>query len=176
MKISMLLVIKTTNLDLNFLLLEGNPLVHSLKFLNILVKQVKSARRKSNFLSQWFPGCDETGEGDEEQNVSSSLSIAETSSSSSLYQRLKAAVRDVTMPESRQQQDENLKKEFEYFDRYKKRTPKLDNLFDALCSVQATSTQSERNFSLASNFVSKLRTRLKDVHVDALTFLKSFFM
>jgi hypothetical protein len=43
---------------------------------------------------------------------------------------------------------------------HERRSPKLDQLLLALCSVQPTSTQSERNFSLVGNIVTKLRNRL----------------
>ena len=42
-------------------------------------------------------------------------------------------------------------------------------------SVQPTSTQSERNFSLAGGVVTKTRTSLGDKEVDKLCFLKSYF-
>lgn len=56
------------------------------------------------------------------------------------------------------------------------KSPMVEKLFLALCSIPPTSTQSERNFSLAGNFVSKLRTRLTPQHVDVLCFLKSYFI
>ena len=43
-------------------------------------------------------------------------------------------------------------------------------------SVQPTSTQSERNFSLAGGVVTKTRTSLGDKEVDKLCFLKSYFL
>lgn len=54
-----------------------------------------------------------------------------------------------------------------------KASPRLDQLFDGLCSVQLTSTQSERNVALAGGFVSKLRIRPTDNHVDASRFTLS---
>lgn len=93
-----------------------------------------------------------------------------------LQQKLQKSIKETTASQSQSEKDENYKKEFQYYDRYQKRSPRLDQLFDGLCSVQPTSTQSERNFSLAGGFVSKLRTRLTDNHVDALCFLKSYFI
>ena len=43
-------------------------------------------------------------------------------------------------------------------------------------SVQPTSTQSERNFSLAGGVFTKTRTSLGDKEVDKLCFLKSYFL
>jgi hypothetical protein len=71
---------------------------------------------------------------------------------------------------------DNFKKEFQYYERNRRRSPILDELFLALQTIQPTSAQSERNFPLASSIVSKLRTRLKDSHVNALCFLKSYFL
>ena len=72
--------------------------------------------------------------------------------------------------------NENLKREFQYFDRNMKRTPILEKLYEALLTVQPTSTQSERNFSLAGGVVTKTRTSLGDKEVDKLCFLKSYFL
>lgn len=94
---------------------------------------------------------------------------------SNIYGRLKKSLREVNAEYSVEHND-NWKKEFTMYDRFLKRSPKLDLLFDALNSIQPTSTQSERNFSMAAHFVSKLRTRLSDEHVDALSFLKSYFI
>lgn len=95
----------------------------------------------------------------------------------SLYERFSFAIEQGTAPKtiSISNPDTILMNEFTHYDKYSKRSPKLDRLFDALCSVQPTSTQNERNFSLAGNFISKLRTRLLDKNVDALCFLKSHF-
>ena len=45
---------------------------------------------------------------------------------------------------------DDVKKLFEQYDRQLIREPQLDKLLDALCSIQPTSTQSERSFSLAA--------------------------
>ena len=42
--------------------------------------------------------------------------------------------------------------------------------------VQPTSTQSERNFSIAGGIVTKTRTNLADETVDMFCFLKSYFV
>lgn len=94
----------------------------------------------------------------------------------SIHERLQQSVNEITSTKTTVTKESNYKKEFTLFDRHQERTPRLNLLYDALLSVQPTSTQSERNFSLAGNFVSKLRTRLSDVHIDALCFLKSYFI
>ena len=64
----------------------------------------------------------------------------------------------------------SIQKDFRFYDQHQVKSPLLEKLFLALCSAQPTSTQSESNFSLAENFVSKLRTRLTEKHVDNLCF------
>lgn len=54
----------------------------------------------------------------------------------------------------------SLSRDFKFFEQHNKRSPLLEKLFLSLCSIQPTSTQNERNFSLSGNFVSKLRTSL----------------
>lgn len=72
---------------------------------------------------------------------------------------------------------DNFKKDFDYYSRCGKRTPRLDldKLYDALLSIQATSTQSERCFSDAGNFMTKKCIMLSDASLNVLVFLKSFF-
>lgn len=69
-----------------------------------------------------------------------------------------------------------IQKDFRSYDQNHQKSPLLQKLFLALCSIPPTSTQSERNFSLSGNFVTKLRTRLTADHVDMLCFLKSYFL
>lgn len=71
---------------------------------------------------------------------------------------------------------ESLKKDFEYYDKFGKKSPRLQSLLEALLTIPPTSTRAERNFSLAANIVTKQRSKLTDQHVDAIFFLKSFFL
>jgi hypothetical protein len=73
-------------------------------------------------------------------------------------------------------QKTSLQKDLRLYELHERRSPKLDQLLLALCSVQPTSTQSERNFSLAGNIVTKPRNRLSSEHLDDLCFLKSHFL
>lgn len=52
----------------------------------------------------------------------------------------------------------------------------LNGLLLALNTIQPTSTESERIFSLAANFNTKKRARLADDSMNVLSFLKSFFL
>lgn len=73
-------------------------------------------------------------------------------------------------------QSNDIQKYFRSYEQDQPKGPLLEKLLLALCSIQPTSTQSERNFSLNASFLTKLRTRLTSEHVDMLSFLKSHFM
>lgn len=55
-------------------------------------------------------------------------------------------------------------------------TESLKTILDCLKTIQPTSTESERIFSLAGNIVSLRRHRLCDKSIDIICFLKSFFL
>ncbi len=55
------------------------------------------------------------------------------------------------------------------------KTPQIEKLLNALLTLQATSTESERTFSIAGLFNRKIRCRLSDESIDALVFLKFYF-
>lgn len=69
-----------------------------------------------------------------------------------------------------------LKAEFSIYESTNKRTKNLDLLFDALKTICPTSVPSERVFSISGNFVTKIRSSLSDRSVDALCFLKTYFL
>lgn len=71
---------------------------------------------------------------------------------------------------------ERFKNEFENFDRHRIRGPLLKKLYDALCTIQPTSTQRERNFSLAAGIATKIRNRISSEKLNAACFLKSYFV
>jgi hAT family C-terminal dimerisation region len=73
-------------------------------------------------------------------------------------------------------QKTSLQKDLRFYKLHERRSPKLDQLLLATCSVQPTLTQIERNFSLVENIVTKLRNRLSSEHLDDLCFLKSHFL
>ncbi|KAL7023341.1 hypothetical protein ACKWTF_012564 [Chironomus riparius] len=65
----------------------------------------------------------------------------------SLRDRLKLSLMQFTSNEpSTRNINENLKREFSWYERNKVKTPLLNQLYNALLSIQPTSTQSERNF------------------------------
>ena len=54
-------------------------------------------------------------------------------------------------------------------------TSKLKSLFKALSSVPAASIESERAFSVAGSFATKIRSNLGDRTLDRFCFAKSYF-
>jgi len=70
---------------------------------------------------------------------------------------------------------DDVKKLFDQYDRQGIRGPQLDKFFDALCTIQPTSTQPERNFSLTASVATLKRNRLSSEKLSAILFLKCFF-
>lgn len=55
------------------------------------------------------------------------------------------------------------------------RTPALDCVYNAILSISPSSTESERVFSVSSNFITKIRSSLSGKSLHALVFLKYYF-
>lgn len=68
-----------------------------------------------------------------------------------------------------------LSKEFAVFEATGQRTYNLQILHKALLSIQPTSVESERAFSAAGLFITKLRSRLSDKSVNAMCVLRDHF-
>jgi hypothetical protein len=71
---------------------------------------------------------------------------------------------------------EMIKSEMEYFEAFNVRGEYLEKAFDYLVTIKPTSVESERAFSAAGLFCSKIRSRLNDESLDALCFLKAHFL
>ena len=103
----------------------------------------------------------------------------------SLFERLQAHIvhtTDFTDNQSNTQSDDRnqiqkvIKQEMNLFEATRKRPTKLEHLFNALLSIPPTSVKAERAFFAAGLFVIKLRSRLSDKSLNALTFLRSYYM
>ena len=94
----------------------------------------------------------------------------------SIRDRLKASLSQYASSDSNEQTEpENFKREFAWFERNKVRSPILNQLYGALLTIQPTSTQSERNFSVSNNILTKQRKRLLNKNLNAIVFVKSYF-
>jgi hypothetical protein len=62
------------------------------------------------------------------------------------------------------------------FEASKTRPVNLEKLFRALKSIPPTSVESERAFSSQGRFANKIRNRLNPETLDALSFLRQYFI
>lgn len=69
----------------------------------------------------------------------------------------------------------SLKKELKLFEASGTQTQGIEILYNALLTIQPTSVESERVFSTTGTIVNKIRNRLSDETINALTVLKSYF-
>jgi hypothetical protein len=99
-------------------------------------------------------------------------------SATNLHERLKSSIGSVQDGYLQREEvtGDQIKKLFDQYDRHHVRGPQLDKFYDALCSIQPTSTQSERNFSLAASIATPKRSRMSSDKLNAVCFLKSYFM
>lgn len=92
---------------------------------------------------------------------------------------LQQAITMTTKPASEDMKDGDLMKiltkEFFLSEANNRRPPHLQQLFDALKTIQATSVGAERAFSICGQFVMKIRNCLSAESIDALCFLKTHF-
>ncbi|KAL1234446.1 Nonribosomal peptide synthase dtpA [Trichinella spiralis] len=69
-----------------------------------------------------------------------------------------------------------IKNEMAVFEAVGQRPKTLQKLYDALITAPPTSCETERSFSAAGLFVTKLRLSLKDETIDTLCLLRSYLM
>ncbi|KAG5672146.1 hypothetical protein PVAND_002299 [Polypedilum vanderplanki] len=94
----------------------------------------------------------------------------------SLAEKLKQSVAEYSMVQSSNDiTPNNFKKEFQLYERTKIRSPLLEQLYQSLMTIQPTSTQCERNFSVSNNVLSRNRRKMNDKTLSSICFLKSFF-
>ena len=88
---------------------------------------------------------------------------------------------DRVVAESTQQKDNQttqrvpLTQDFKLFEATKKRSDRLEKLFQALLTTKPTSVDSERSFSVGGSFCTKIRSRMNDNTLSALVSLKQYF-
>jgi hypothetical protein len=103
---------------------------------------------------------DDVSLSNEQQNAISAVSVVQTSTSNT----------------AKEFEFGSLHKELNLFETSGVRTPNLDMLVSALRTIQPTSTESERIFSVAGNFKTKIRIKMKFRVLDALVFEKYYFL
>ena len=143
------------------------------KIFNMLSKTVLQITAKS-LLSRLFPTKDieildqvERGKGrkEAEEQLSLQEELEEAIEHSAKKQRHNSNV-----------EFKAISKEMMVFEATSKRTANLELLFNALETIPPTSVESERAFSAAGLFVTKIRSRMSDDLLDTLYFLKAHFL
>lgn len=92
--------------------------------------------------------------------------------------KVNAALKKITTEKKKEEgvvESASIKREFKAFETYGHESLNISRLKQIINSIRPTSTEVERTFSIAGKFVSKLRTRMADVAVNACVFLKSYF-
>ena len=130
-------------------------------------------------LMQKLFGVPEPGPGEESQFASlASTSVCRDSSRASLKEELERAITSASIPATRPSITPNLnrrmvQKECEVFEASGIRPANIQTLYEALLTIQPTSVETERAFSVCGLFVIKLRSRLHDSTIDALCFIRN---
>ena len=78
-------------------------------------------------------------------------------------------------PSSSHSDRKHKSKELDIFEITSERTKNIDLLNDAIRSVPPTSVESERAFSAAGHFVTKLQTQLSDKNINVLCLLRGYY-
>jgi hypothetical protein len=115
------------------------------------------------------------------QPVTQNLDISSTSEDSAeedLAAELKKSISNVFTGKSVKRTDNfiELQKEFKLFEACGTKSKNLENITSALETIQPTSTSSERTFSVAGGFSTKVRNSLQYKLLNALVFLKYYFL
>ena len=101
--------------------------------------------------------------------------VDEAEKPDTLYEKLKKVVKESTEEQHQTHVSSSLVPDFKMFEATRKRTEKLDALFQALMTVKPTSVESERAFSLGGSFCTKVRSRMSSGTLSALVSLKMYF-
>lgn len=99
------------------------------------------------------------------------------SESQNLEDELISTLKEIQNPSKKAKvvKTSDLKEDFEYLDKFSKRSNKLNLLYNALLTINPTSTISERVFSVSSLIKNKLRNRMSPNHLNCILFVKYYF-
>jgi hypothetical protein len=127
-------------------------------------------------LSRLFPTNSEDQEN--KSHVSFETENKSKNNQISLQDELEEAIQHSSKKQRHNSHDEfrAISKEMLVFEATGKRTSNLDLLFHAFETIPPTSVESERAFSAAGLFVTKIRSRMSDDLLDTLCFLKAYFL
>lgn len=103
--------------------------------------------------------------------------VPDSESLNQSYNKLQMCISSFTTPKSQNMGNLNMEREFKLFEVNKgKRSERLQKLYNALLTVKPTSTSSERVFSVAGTIKTKLRNQMSSDTLNALIFLKFYFL
>ena len=144
-------------------------------FFEMLSKKVMVKLGKSLLTRLSISGdYDQEEKHDDDITVVEDVAVTEGSLSSALETAISSSMRAPQDP-NQCQGFKSLNQEFTVYEATGKRTQNLDGLYNHLLTIRPTSIDSERAFSNANNFVTRLRNRLSDRSINTLCFLKDYF-
>lgn len=114
-----------------------------------------------------------------DEEIADAEEIAEAEETNNLTTQLQQSISKLVsfQPKNKNSDPfELIKKEFKLYESSGVKTLNLNKINTALKTIQPTSTSSERTFSVAGNFSTKLRSRMSFEILNALIFLKYYFL
>ena len=113
---------------------------------------------------------------EEEISKETDSNVEENNTSNNFLERLNSKRRRETLMESlnERKNPNSFKRELALFENTNKHTESINKMINAIKTIHATSTESERVFSVASRFSTKFRAKLTDESLDCLVFLKLY--
>jgi hAT family C-terminal dimerisation region len=171
---------RTTNSDL-FQYLSNSDQVynHDHGIFNKKLSKTELAKAISNLVTRLM--SENTEETTDDIEVLQEESQPIPSVNLSLKERLNFAIKQQKqiMPTEKSSPKEllkTIKREMEYFETIKERGKYLKLAYNYLATIQPTSVESERSFSAAGLICSKIRSRMNDDTLDAISFLRAYFL
>lgn len=128
-----------------------------------------------NIFYRLFGFCNNVGETKSNDDVEKCVSKAKKT----FEEALNAAIKNVnscSQSNSKTTSKHCIRKEFKYFEGSGQKTQNIEYLFNAILTIRPTSVESERMFSVTGQFVNKIRNRLSDESINALSVLKNYFL
>lgn len=115
----------------------------------------------------------------DEQSFSVDDSVLATSATDDFQAELQAAITTTIVEKEKVEPEmtgKGIKRDLQLFETTGDKTVNIIRLKNIVSSIKATSTEVERTFSIAGKFLSKIRANLSNVAVNALVFLKYYFI
>lgn len=102
--------------------------------------------------------------------------ILEETLENTMADELRSAIEKALAEPNPKENFEMLRQEFNLYRKTNNKTKNISLLFKAIQTVKPSSTECERAFSIAGKFCTKVRSRLSDQSLNALVFLKFYYL